>query len=292
MKEVKVMKKRDKLNCQEIKELILKNNLSLSALSESSLRNLIEYEAECLMERETEYDTTFMDLCTNALIKIQNTTSVPSDEKLKEIGDRAYREYLDANSNQDDSSMPTTILPPRKLARILIAAAIITALLAVSAIACWNPFSNWFADIHDILNVERDETVGNEHGSLTSDKYNQDFSSIEEMEKALGVDFDILDTIHSKPISITLTQQGNSKEVWIEYIIDENKLKFTIHLENAPYHKKYLDQANLPKQIFSDLEWYITGGENYQTFISFDDIYIYTITADSLNTIQKLIEGN
>ena len=286
------MKKRDKLDCQELKELILKNALSLSALSESSLRNLIEYEAECLMECETEYDTTFMDLCTNALIKIQNATSVPSDEKLKEIGDRAYRKYLDADSNQNDFSMPTTALPPRKLVRILIVAAIITAILTVSAIACWNPFSNWFADIHDKLDVKRGEVIENEHGSFTSDNSIQNFSSIEEMEKALGVDFDILDTIHSKPISITLTQQGDSKEIWIEYIIDENKLKFTIHLENAPYHKKYLDQANLPKQIFCDLEWYITGGENYQTFISFDDIYIYTITADSLNTIQKLIEGN
>lgn len=290
MKEVKVMKKRDKLNCQEIKELILNNSLSLSALSESSLRNLIEYEAECLMERETEYDTTFMDLCTNALIKIQNTTSVPSDEKLKEIGERAYREYLNEDSNQNDFSMPTTALPPRKLVRILIAAAIITALLTVSAVACWNPFSNWFADIHDKLDVKHGEIIENEHGSFTSDKYAQSFASIAEMEKTLGIEFEVLDAISSTPSSIRLTQLGDKKEIWLEYKINENKLKFTIYLENAPYYKESLQQTDCDKITFCKLDWYVISQDSVTT-IAFDNDYVYTISADSLDTIKTFMKG-
>ena len=55
------MKKQDKLDCQKIKEMIINNTLSISALSESHLNMLIEYETECLMECETEYDMAFMD---------------------------------------------------------------------------------------------------------------------------------------------------------------------------------------------------------------------------------------
>ena len=283
------MKKRDKLDCQEIKELILKNNLSLSALSESSLRNLIEYEAECLMECETEYDTTFMDLCTNALIKIQNTTSVPSDEKIKEIGDRAYREYLDANSNQDDSPMPTTILPPRKLARILIAAAIITALLTVSIAACWNPFISWLGE-RKFSDVEQGEILQNESGDLTVDNQAKTFGTIEEMENALSIEFDTLKAISPTPSSISLTQHGKQKEIWLEYKINGNKVLFTIYLENAPYHKEGLKQAEWDKQTFCNLEWYVIV-QDFVTMVCFDNNYVYVISSDSLDTLKTLMEG-
>ena len=87
------MKKQDKYDCRKIKEMIMNNDLSLSALSESHLNTLIAYEAECLMASKTEYDTTFMDRCCAALEALQQST-VPSDEKIAEIGEKAYREYI------------------------------------------------------------------------------------------------------------------------------------------------------------------------------------------------------
>ena len=90
----KFMKKQDKYDCRKIKEMIMNNDLSISALSESHLNTLIAYEAECLMKCKTEYDTAFMDLCCAALESLQQST-VPSDEKIAEIGEKAYREYID-----------------------------------------------------------------------------------------------------------------------------------------------------------------------------------------------------
>ena len=284
------MKNRDKLNCQKIKELILKNDLSLSALSELSLKKLIEYEAECLMACKTEYDTTFMELCTDALVKNQNTSSVPSDEKIIEISDRAYQEYLEANSNQNDFSIPTTSLPPRKLVRILIAAAVLAALLTTTTIACWNPFSKWFADIRDTLKVKHGEVIENEHGSFATDKYAQSFASIAEMEKTLGIEFEVLDAISSTPSSIRLTQLGDKKEIWLEYKINENKLQFTIYLENAPYHKEALKQADWDKETICNLDWYVIAND-FVTLVCFNNNYVYVISSDSLDTLKTFMEG-
>ena len=90
------MKKQDKYGCRKIKEMIMNNDLSISALSESHLNTLIAYEAECLMASKTEYDTTFMDMCCAALEALQQST-VPSDEKISEIGEKAYQEYINNN---------------------------------------------------------------------------------------------------------------------------------------------------------------------------------------------------
>ncbi len=108
------MKKQDKYDCRKIKEMIMNNDLSISALSESHLNTLIAYEAECLMASKTEYDTTFMDMCCAALEALQQST-VPSDEKIAEIGEKAYREYI--NNNVYAKNFYTTkmkSLPARK----------------------------------------------------------------------------------------------------------------------------------------------------------------------------------
>ena len=51
------MKKQDKYDCRKIKEMIMNNDLSISALSELHLNTLIAYEAECLMASLTYTDT-------------------------------------------------------------------------------------------------------------------------------------------------------------------------------------------------------------------------------------------
>ena len=80
-------------NPKQIKKMILDNRLPVSALSESALHLLIEYETECLMKSKTEYDTEFMDLCLDALATIQKTKT-PSDERINELAEKAYQQYL------------------------------------------------------------------------------------------------------------------------------------------------------------------------------------------------------
>jgi len=286
------MKKQDKYDCRKIKEMIINNDLSISALSESHLNTLIAYEAECLMASKTEYDTTFMDMCCAALEALQQST-VPSDEKIAEIGEKTYREYINNNVYAKDfEAQKTKLLPTGKLVRILVVTALLLVALTITVMAVWNPFCNWIDDIKDRLNLNPGDVIENENGSFTSDQEIQEFSSVDEMEETLGIHFELLNDIPAQPSYISIAQHGNKKAINILYECNEKTTELMICLENAPYHQEPMEQANLQKQTICNLEWYITTYDNYQTIVTFDNDYVYVITADSLNTIETLMEKN
>ena len=286
------MKKQDKYDCRKIKEMIMNNDLSISSLSESHLNTLIAYEAECLMTSKTEYDTTFMDMCCAALEELQQST-VPSDEKISEIGEKAYREYIESHTYSETfDTTKTKILPTRKPVRILVVTVLLLVVLTATVMAVWNPFCDWIDDIKELFNINPGDLIDNEDGSFSSDKEFQQFDSIEEMESKIGLYFDLLDKITVTPTRITLSQQSEIRAINIQYRLDEKQISLEIYLESAPYYQEPMDQANVPKQMFGKREWYITEYDNYQTVVSFDDNYVYAVTADSLDTIQTLLKGN
>ena len=292
MKGGKFMKKQDKYDCRKIKEMILNNDLSVSVLSESHLNTLIEYEAECLMASKTEYDTAFMDMCCAALEALRQST-VPSDEKIAEIGEKAYREYINNNVNYEAFDViKTKILPVRKPIRILVVTALLLVALTITVMAVWNPFCNWISDIKDLFELNSSDVIDNEDGLLSSDKTVQEFSSVDEMERTVHTHFDLLDEIFATPSRISISQQGKIKLIHIQYKIDEKIITLKIYLENAPYYKEPLEQAGYENQKFCELNWYVTPYDDYQTIISFDNNYVYAITADSIDTIKILMEGN
>ena len=287
------MKKQDKYDCQKIKEMIMNNDLSISALSESHLNTLIAYEAECLMKCKTQYDTAFMDLCCAALEELQQSM-VPSDERIAEIGEKAYREYIDSYTNSETfDTTKTKILPMRKPIRILVVTVLLLVVLAATVMAVWNPFCDWIDDLKDLFNINPGDVIENDNGSFSSDKEFQQFLSIAEMEKALGIHIDLLATIYVAPSYIEMSQQGNKREINIQYQLDEKIILLTIYLENAPYYEEPMKQTHLSKQMLGGLEWYLTMPiNNQQTIIAFDKTHVYVITADSLDTIQTLLKGN
>ena len=287
------MKKQDKYDCRKIKEMIMNNDLSISALSESHLNTLIAYEAECLMASKTEYDTTFMDMWCAALEALQQST-VPSDEKISEIGEKAYQEYINSNDyTKAFDTQKTKIFPARKPIRILIVTALLLAALTITVMAVWNPFCNWIEDLKDRLDLSKGDMIENENGSFASDQDVHKFSSIDKMEESIGFHFDLLEDISVTPSYISMSQQGNKKVVDILYEYNTKQIKLTIYLENAPYYQEPMEQANLQKQTLGNLEWYITAYvNNHQTLVAFDDYYVYAITADSLDTIKILMRGN
>lgn len=277
------MKKQDKLDCQKVKEMITNNSLSISALSESALNMLIEYETECLMECETEYDMAFMDLCYNALEKFQDNHSVLSDEAIEEIGKKAYQEYISCTSKTKAPSAKTTL-------RCFIVAAVLLAMLTATVSAAWDPFASWLKD-RKPEDMKRGEVLENEHGSFSIDPQAQFFTSIEEMEEQLGLHIEIFEHLSASPTLIIHNVHGNKNAIQAQYNIDQEKIIFTTYLENAPYYKDALEQANLQKQTIGNLEWYITKRNEIQTIIAFDDTYVYVITADSLDIILQFMKG-
>ena len=223
------MKIQDKYDCRKVKEMIMNNDLSISALSESHLNTLIEYEAECLMASKTEYDTAFMDMCCAALEALRQST-VPSDEKIAEIGEKAYREYINNNVYAKDfEAQKTKLLPTRKLVRILVVTALLLVALTITVMAVWNPFCDWVDDLKDLFDIDSGDTIDNENGSLTHDKNAILLSSIDEMEEMIGIHFDLLDHISSEPSHISTTQQGKIKQLFIQYKIGEKQILLTIY---------------------------------------------------------------
>lgn len=288
MKEVKIMKKQDKLDCQKIKEMIINNTLSISALSESHLNMLIEYETECLMECETEYDMAFMDLCCNVLERI-HPLPVPTDDKIEEIAEKTYRHHPN-NGFDNNRTNKIKTMSTRKLIRYLIAAAILLVALTATAAAVWNPFVSWLKE-RKLIDVKQGEVLENESGNLTVDTQTQSFDSVSKMENSVGIHFEIFDNIFISPEFIQLSQHGIKKEVKLQYIINQEKIVLTIYLENAPYKEEYLQNAAYEKYTLANMDWYVIENENI-TIIFFDNIYVYTITADSLDTIITFIGGN
>ena len=269
----------------KLKELIIAKEIDIKSLDKVELEALIDHEYE--MMDENRFDDQFLNLCLQELDRFIDTSFLDKIDA-DAIIDNAWHIY-DEETTKDATRK--SAFGFKKTARILIAAAVLAALLAVTAVACWNPFSKWFADIHDKLIVERGEVIENEHGSFTSDDSFQNFSSIEEMENEVGVEFDVLDAISSTPTSIHITQQGSYKEVCLEYQINESKVLFTIYLENAPYYKEPLEQAEWNKQTLCNLEWYVIA-EDFVTLVSFDNNYVYVVSAESLDTLTALLKGN
>lgn len=282
------MKKQDKLDCQKIKEMIINNTLSISALSESHLNMLIEYETECLMECETEYDMAFMDLCCNVLERI-HPLPVPTDDKIEEIAEKTYRHHPN-NGFDNNRTNKIKTMSTRKLIRYLIAAAILLVALTATAAAVWNPFVSWLKE-RKLIDVKQGEVLENESGNLTVDTQTQSFDSVSKMENSVGIHFEIFDNIFISPEFIQLSQHGIKKEVKLQYIINQEKIVLTIYLENAPYKEEYLQNAAYEKYTLANMDWYVIENENI-TIIFFDNIYVYTITADSLDTIITFIGGN
>ena len=281
------MKKQDKLDCQKIKEMIINNTLSISALSESHLNMLIEYETECLMECEAGYDMAFMDLCCNALERI-HPLPVPTDDKIEEIAEKTYRHHPN-NGFDNNCTNKIKTMSTRKLIRYLIAAAILLVALTATVAAVWNPFVSWLKE-RKLIDVKQGEVLENDNGSFSADTQGQEFSSIEEMEKALDIYFDVLDNIRFRPYYIDYSRQGTKEIISLQYNLNQQEISFTIYLKNAPYYKEPLEQTKTQKQIFCDLEWYINT-EDFTTTIAFDDDYVYIITADSLDIILTFMEG-
>ena len=190
-------------------------------------------------------------------------------------------------------TMKTKILPTRKSVRILVVTALFLAALTFTVMAVWNPFCNWIDDIKDRLNLNPGDVIENETGSFTSDQEVQEFSSIDEMEKTIGIHFDLLNNIPAQPSYINIAQHGNKKTIKLLYNTDVKQIVLTIYLKNAPYSQESMEQANLPKQTLGNLEWYVPAYANgYQSIVAFDNGYIYAITADSLDTIKTFMGEN
>lgn len=280
------MNDRDKFDCHIIKEMIVKNKLSINCLNQEELNVLADYEMDIIAESEIPIDNSFLNLCLETLKKYENYDDMISLEDQRKIGENSYQKFL--HQKQKTTGIRKSV-PTKTLFRHLIAAAILLVALTATVAAVWNPFVSWLKE-RKLIDVKQGEVLENDNGRFTTDTKYASFSSIEEMEKQLGLHIEIFDHISATPESIKLTTQGNIKFIIAQYNIDQKKVILRIYLENAPYHRESMAQAQREKEFLWNLEGYIIRRSEIQ-FIAFDNNYVYNISSDSLDTILQLMKG-
>ena len=270
-------------NISQLKEMIITKQIDIKSLDKVELEALIDHEYE--MMDENRFDDQFLSLCLQELDRFTDPSFI---EKIDAdaIIDNAWHIY------KKEAAEKTTQKPAfgfKRTVRILIAAAIITAIMTVSVVACWNPFISWLNE-RRITDIKQGEILQNESGDLTVDNQIQIFDTIKEMENALCIEFDTLDSITVSPQIIQLTQHQFGKEIKLSYTINQEPVVFRIFIENAPYYKEPLEKAGLDKQTVFNLEWYVIE-DDCVTLVAFDNDYVYAISIDSLDTLAILTEG-
>ena len=142
------------------------------------LELLIDYETETVVNSKTEPDLTFLNDCYEALKKYENSDNIISEKNLKEIEQKARIRY---------QSKFTHYIPRKRLATIIIAAALLICLLCMTAYAYLNPFSQFVKNVKDLLGIESGAVINNGDGELSADKNAVVYESIEDLEKAFGL---------------------------------------------------------------------------------------------------------
>lgn len=83
----------DKDTYQRIKQLIIEEKINIEDLSEKELDALIDYETDIIINSTTEPDMSFLNICYDALRKFKDYGNIISDEKCRELSDKAYIEF-------------------------------------------------------------------------------------------------------------------------------------------------------------------------------------------------------
>lgn len=100
------MKNTDKFDCLAVKECIIKGLIDINKLSKEELDVLIDFETDNIIECDTEPDMSFLDTCYDAMHKFEDYRNDISDEKIKELGDKAYIEFTQKQMTSAPAKKP------------------------------------------------------------------------------------------------------------------------------------------------------------------------------------------
>ncbi len=287
------MNNENNMDYQRIKHLVLDKKLSLRNLSEESLNTLIEIETENLMLSQVEYDMTFLDMCYDALKQYHDYDAVLSSERIQELSNTALSAY---NKDVHLTEKSGRGCSRKKAIRILIAAAVIMTLLAGTLLAAWNPISEWFSDLYDLLKVERGSIFEGENSDLSVDNDPDVFESVAELEAYMGMQFDILHDIKIEPKTIQVIQEGNSvtgeyRCVRCKYAFSENEVLVQVYVENAPYREEFLMESNTEIYHINERKFYIMETENGCRALLFDEMFVYFISITDYDILMEFLKG-
>ena len=285
------MKNTDKFDCLAVKECIIQGIIKINELSADELEALIDFETENIIECQTEPDMSFLNMCNDAMHKFEDYRKDISDEKLQELGDKAYIEFTQKQITASRAKKPHRFL--KRLATTCAAMLVFCFLsLSVAAVALGSYSAAWeyiSSNVSDILNLNGSKKV--DGITIIKSDYTKKYDTIEEL--LIAENLDILypaalpEGVKVERVRIIAYNDGKEK---IAFVF--NSEIYTVQVTN--YHSVDL---NTLKNIYlynsKELTFYIqqigsTG--NYQA-IAQKNNYEYVIDCYDYNNLIYILSN-
>lgn len=279
------------MKSSEITKLVNSQEVKLSELSKKDLEIIFDIESTALLKNKN-HSIELLNLCAEEL------TRYYSD-------DPEYMEFFNTTITMDDISAICEKGSIRKkkevytqrisFKRALLVATLVTllvAVLSVSCIAIFDPFSRFGLTIREIFDMKSDETHIQDDIILSVSDENIHYDSYDEVVKAVGFDFMWFDEESSEYKVKDIHTSDWADYSTISVIISNNshQISYSIYYDKGVSERfderNYKDSQSM---IINDNTVYFASRESGAQATIFDDSLVYVITTDSIEIIQDFI---
>lgn len=284
------MKNTDKFDCLAVKECIIKGLIDINKLSKEELDVLIDFETDNIIECDTDPDMSFLDTCYDAMHKFEDYSKDISDEKIRELGDKAYIEFT-----QNQMTASSAKKPRRFFKRFATACAAMFAVcflsFSVAAVALGSYSAAWeyiSSNVSAILNLNGSKDV--DGITIIKSDYTKKYSTIEELLVAENLDIlypaSLPEGVKIERVKLKVYDDNKQKIIFVF-----NSDGYAIQITNY-YSYKPSDLENYNLYTFNNINFYITmsGDGTYQTLAQFEN-YEYRINCIDYDTLIYIISN-
>lgn len=284
------MKNTDKFDCLAVKECIIKGLIDINKLSKEELDVLIDFETDNIIECDTEPDMSFLDTCYDAMHKFEDYSKDISDEKIQELGDKAYIEFA-----QKQMTASTAKKPRRFFKRFATACAAMFAVcflsFSVAAVALGSYSAAWeyiSSNVSAILKWDCNKDV--DGITIIKSDYTKKYDTIEELLVAENLDIlypaSLPEGVKIERVRIIAYDDGKEKYSFIfntDYHTIQIANYFSIDLNKLVNHSVY---------TINNIDYYIilTHDGFYQA-ISHHNNMEYTFTSKTYNDLIYILSN-
>lgn len=284
------MKNTDKFDCLAVKECIIKGLIDISKLSKEELDTLIDFETDNIIECDTEPDMSFLDMCYDAMHKFEDYSKDISDERLQELGDKAYIEFTQKQMTSAPAKKPLRFF--KRFATACAAMLVFCFLsFSVAAVALGSYSSAWeyiSSNVSAILNLNSSKDV--DGITIIKSDYTKKYDTIEELLVAENLDIlypaSLPEGVKIDKVKLKVYDDGNQI---ILFIFNEETYNFQI----ANYFSIDLGKIeSYSTYNIGDINFYITTtyDNHYQAVCQYNNME-YTIISNNYDKLKYILSN-
>lgn len=225
-------KQLDNMTGQEIKEMIEKDNISLEQLDDSSLEKIMSYEIDMLCFNSGDMMT--IRRCAMIINERDNDNTLTKDSVISII-DKTEKEHITIVNEKEQLPKAKIIKKHITLRRIGLVAAVITVILATTALLASAFNVNIFEYISEIVRKDQGSRIDVDGFTFYHNGESKQYSSIEEMIEKENLDI-MYPTKWPEGIYVVTTQlvtEINGNTV-VQFFTNNVAINFEVELNSSP----------------------------------------------------------